>query len=93
MPVINKAGSENKRPVSDEKSDLYSILHLSEYGLSNEVFKLALKGYNKLEALGELENPAILTIVDFSQSSKNKRMYVIDIQNNKVLFNTLLTIS
>ena len=90
MPVINKAGSENKRPVSDVKSDLYSILHLSEYGLSNEVFKLALKGYNKLEALGELENHAILTIVDFSQSSKNKRMYVIDIQNNKVLFNTLV---
>ena len=76
--------------VSDIKSDIYSELNLSEYGLSNEVFQLALTGYNKLEAEGRLENPGIITIVDFSQSSKNKRMYVIDFLNHKLLFNTLV---
>lgn len=90
IPVINKAGPEKLHPASEEKVDIYSVLHLSDYGLSNEVFQLALKGHMKLEATGQLENPAILTIVDFSQSSKNKRMYVIDFQKQALLFNTFV---
>ena len=82
MKVIYLAGNV--------KSETYSDLHLSEIGLSNEVFQLALKGYNKLMADGQLANSGILTIVDFSQSSKNKRMYVIDIKKHKLLFNTLV---
>lgn len=90
IPVINRAGSEKIYPVIEEKSDIYTVLKLSQYGLSNEVFKLALAGHQKLEAAGQLENPAILTIVDFSQSSKNKRMYVLDLINDKLLYNTLV---
>jgi hypothetical protein len=88
LPIINKAGSEKLIPVSEEKCDIYSDLKLSDYGLSHEVFRLALTGHNKLEAAGQLENPAILTIVDFSQSSKNKRMYVVDLQCKTLLYNT-----
>ena len=90
LPVINHAGSNNKLPVAATKSDLYNQLNLSEYGLSNEVFQLALNGHHKLEVQGKLENPNILTIVDFSQTSKNKRLYVIDCHEQKLLFNTLV---
>jgi hypothetical protein len=90
FPILYTAGSETTNPEGEEISDKYTELHLSDYGLSKEVFQLALKGHDKLEAAGELENPSILTIVDFSQSSKNKRMYVIDFQNSKILFNTLV---
>lgn len=90
IPVLNKAGSENIPSVSDGKKEIYTELHLSEFGLSGEVYQLALTGYRKLEAAGQLANPGILTIVDFSQSSKNKRMYVIDIKERKLLFNTLV---
>jgi len=89
-PVMNKAGSEIQHPAIEEKNDIYSVLNLSQFGLSNEVFQLALTGHDKLEAEGRLENPDILTIVDFSQTSKNKRMYVIDCVNQKLLFNTLV---
>jgi hypothetical protein len=89
-PVLNRAGSEMPYQASDAKSDIYSELNLSAYGLSNEVFQLALNGHRKLSAAGKLENPGIITIVDFSQSSKNKRMYVIDYLNHKLLFNTLV---
>lgn len=88
FPIINRAGSENLNPAYEEKSDIYTVLHLSELGLSNEVFQLALTGHNKLEAAGMLKNPAVLTIVDFSQSSKNKRMYVVDLQKDTLLYNT-----
>lgn len=89
-PVLNRAGSEMPYQASDVKSDIYSELNLSAYGLSNEVFQLALNGHRKLAAAGQLENPGIITIVDYSQSSKNKRMYVIDFLNHKLLFNTLV---
>ena len=90
LPGINKAGSEKPLPAKEEKSDIYAELNLAAYGLSNEVFQLGLTGYRKLEVAGQLENPGILTIVDFSQSSKNKRMYVIDFMEHKLLFNTLV---
>lgn len=88
FPIINQAGPGKLIPANEGKNDIYSVLHLSELGLSNEVFQLALTGHNKLEAAGQLKNPGVLTIVDFSQSSKNKRMYVIDLQKDTILFNT-----
>ena len=90
LPILNWAHTEIPFPVIELKNDIYSNLNLSQYGLSKEVFQLALTGHNKLEAQGRLENPHILTIVDFSQTSKNKRLYVIDCFNQKLLFNTLV---
>ncbi len=90
LPILNWAGTESQYPAIKLKNDIYFNLNLSQYGLSNEVFQLALTGHNKLEAEGRLENPHILTIVDFSQTSKNKRLYVIDCFKQKLLFNTLV---
>lgn len=86
-PVLDRAGSEEPSGL-EELIDVYSFLNLSQYGLSNEAFNLALKGYNKLKESGKLINASVLTIIDFSQSSNNKRMYVIDLYKKALLFNT-----
>ncbi|MEI7491275.1 MAG: murein L,D-transpeptidase catalytic domain family protein [Bacteroidota bacterium] len=88
IPLMNSAGSGTLIPAGEKHDDLYTVLNLLEKGLSDEVFQLALKGQRKLEAEGKLRNPGILTIADFSQSSKNKRFYVIDLQHRVLLFNT-----
>ena len=88
IPLMNKAGSGNLLPAIEKHDDLYTTLNLYREGLSAEVFQLALKGQRKLGALGKLRNPNILTIADFSQSSKNKRLYVIDLLHKVLLFNT-----
>jgi hypothetical protein len=88
VPALNKADSDNPVPVTDEVLSLYTALNLSEKGLTSDVFKLALKGYRKLESDGKLPHADILTIVDFSQSSKKKRLYVIDLVKKAILFNT-----
>jgi len=88
VPLFNNAGSGNPALAVEKHCDLYTILNLSENGLASEVFQLAIKGHRKLEANGKLRNSGILTIVDFSQSSKNKRLYVIDLQHKTLLFNT-----
>ncbi len=88
IPVLNKSGSGNPAPSMNMQCDIYTLLKLAEKGLSGEVFQLGIKGLKKLETDGKLRNPGILTIVDFSQSSKNKRLYVIDLVHKMLLFNT-----
>ncbi len=67
---------------------LYETLHLDKLGLSREAMLYAYKGQQHLIEQGVLNNSFILTVCDFSQSSKNKRMYIIDTRKIKVLLNT-----
>lgn len=53
-------------------------------------FQNGMLGYYKLLEEGEIENE-ILTIVDFSLSSAKKRMWIMDMATNKVLFHTYVT--
>jgi hypothetical protein len=69
---------------------IYDSLQLDVAGLSREAFDFAQKGWEKLEREGKLANDSILAIVDFSQSSTKKRLYVLDMRNYRVLFNTLV---
>jgi len=86
-PVLDKAGSGEPSDL-EQKTDIYSLLNLSQFGLSNEAFQLAIKGFNHLKENGQLLNSSVLTIIDFSQSSNKKRMYVIDLYKKVLLFNT-----
>ncbi len=52
-------------------------------------FTSAIKGYLKLKADGKIENET-LTIIDFSLSSKAKRLWVLDMTSYEVLFNTVV---
>lgn len=56
---------------------------------SREGFMVAFKGFTKLKAKG-LITKNILTLIDFSLSSNSKRLWVIDLDSNVVLFNTLV---
>ncbi|OFY19966.1 MAG: hypothetical protein A2W98_13355 [Bacteroidetes bacterium GWF2_33_38] len=86
--VVNNARVTKIEVVIAENSDIYSVLKLSEIGLKAEVFNYAIKGLKKLETNGKLHNSDIISIVDYSQSSNKKRLYVIDLKNQKLLFNT-----
>jgi len=52
-------------------------------------FKNGMIGYFKLSDQNLIEKN-ILTIIDFTLSSTKKRMWVLDMTNNKVLFNTVV---
>lgn len=67
---------------------LYDSLRLSSLGLSREVMNMAYKGQQTLAERGALNNESIMAIADFSQSSKAKRLYIIDTRNFRVLMNT-----
>ncbi len=64
-------------------SQLYDSLQLDEKGLSKMAFKYAFQGFNQLD----FESP-VLAIADFSQSSRNKRLYIVDVVKQQLLLNT-----
>ncbi|MHA4843073.1 murein L,D-transpeptidase catalytic domain family protein [Flavitalea antarctica] len=74
--------------VSDEAKLMYDKLKLRRSGLSRKVFEYAWKGYKHLLSKGRVNNREVLSICDFSLSSRRKRLYVIDLQSNKLLVNT-----
>ena len=88
IPAVNNARVAEIDSGKEFKDDFYSVSNLADSGLSRDAFKLALKGLKKLNSNGKLQNPNIVTIADYSQSSNKKRLYVIDLKNRKLLFNT-----
>lgn len=89
MPIVNSSWLNDKaRLVSIKASILYSELGLAKLGLSEDAFDYAYKGYQILLEKNEITDPDYLSICDFTQSSKEKRFYLIDIANNKVVLNT-----
>jgi hypothetical protein len=69
------------------KLNVYDSLHLKAAGLSKKVFTLALKGMAKLVRTRHIKDN-LLAIVDFSQPSNAKRMYVIDLNTYQLVYNT-----
>lgn len=88
IPLVNNARIAEYIPTSFVKEDIYTILNLAEIGLTQPIFNLAVKGMKNLDTNGKLKKSGILTIADYSQSSNKKRLYVIDLKNKKILFNT-----
>jgi hypothetical protein len=70
---------------------LYQQLQLANAGLEKEVFFKAYKGYLYLLTQGLVQNAGKLTIADFSQSSRNKRLYVIDLELQALSFQTFVS--
>ncbi len=84
--------NSSNTPVIQRLSDsIYNLIGLSNYGLNKEVFFNAYKGYRYLQSQQALSNKNLLTICDYSQSSRKKRLYVIDVINSHLLFNTYVS--
>lgn len=92
--LLTTAFSERKAEHVELKSipassSVYTKLHLQELGLSATAFNLTVKGWEKLRKRGEVSKN-LISICDFTQSSKNKRLYIIDMGTEQLLFNTLV---
>ena len=75
------------------KAVLSKYLDLEEKSFEKpklQSFESAYKGYFKLKSEGKI-NKEILTIIDFTQSSTEKRMWVIDMSKNEIIFQTVVS--
>lgn len=71
-------------------TSIYAGLHSNNFKLPQlESFTKALKGFYKLQEKGLIQNN-LLTLVDFSLSSNTKRLWVIDMNTNTILYHSLV---
>jgi len=91
-PVTSNSDNSFLPTDIQQKADaIYDSLKLGEAGLERDIFYKGYKGYIYLLYKGELENVNVMTIADFSQSSKNKRLYIIDLARMRIAFNTYVS--
>ena len=76
------------RMVIIQAASIYDRMNLESQGLDQKAFEYAWRGYHNMLKKGLIHKRAVLSICDFSQSSRSKRMYVIDVQHRKLLYRT-----
>lgn len=78
------------KPVAKDHTELLleELSEKHEQLPSLPALDIALEGYAKLEQ--ELQNP-VLTVIDFSLPSTEKRLWVIDLKKKEVLLNTVVS--
>lgn len=89
--ITNLASESTPLTFKEKIDNLYSDFKAANITMpSLPVFERAMKGYTKLEEQGKVSKE-ILTVVDFDLSSKAKRMWILDMNSRKVLFNTFVS--
>jgi L,D-transpeptidase-like protein len=76
------------RMVISQAALIYSDMNLEAQGLNEKAFEYAWRGYHNLVKKGLVRKRSVLSICDFSQSSREKRMYVIDVKHKRLLYRT-----
>lgn len=92
IETITESKSLNNTSKVSSSEELYqSISFENTNKLQFDVFAKALLGFENLKKAGKLSQEAhLLTVCDFSLSSNVKRLWVIDTEQRKVLFNSLV---
>ena len=88
--VTSTVVSSAEPSIEAESNTLYEEMSLGQTGLARKAFDYAYKGYKHLLAMGVVTKQNIISVIDFSQSSRNKRLYVIDVESKEIVMNTFV---
>lgn len=79
----------NTQAMKTGSDEVIQLQHLSQKApqLDKKVLKLALVAYKKASAKGGVKKP-VLTVIDYSLPSSKQRMWVFDLHNERLLYNT-----
>ena len=95
-PILNKNNSSKlvlphaNVIIKTNVESIYKNLIVNNYMLPKmESFKMAMDGYFQLKEKGIIQKD-ILTIVDYSLSSNENRLWVIDLKKNSIIFQSLV---
>ena len=70
-------------------SNLYQAAHLQQSGLELSVFQKAYTGFINLKMANKLpKGSTVLTVVDLSKPSREKRMWIVNVATKELLLNT-----
>ena len=76
--------------LNDSISDSWKEKLTDSCGIPSPAINLALNGFFTLKSKNLLSNDTLLSIIDFSKTSAEKRFYLLDLKNHKVIKNSLV---
>lgn len=87
----NLSYTEKAMAFDEHMQEIYEQAGLKNKGLAFGVFRNAYIGFQNFRNKNlASSSKSILTVVDFTKPSRDKRMWVIDLKSKKVIFNTLV---
>lgn len=89
LTLTSASPAENTSSMVSKSTVTAFFERIKSSGINNEAFELGLNGFYRLKARGVVNNN-FLTIADMSVSANEKRFYVIDVKQQKVLYHTLV---
>ncbi|MCR4034066.1 MULTISPECIES: murein L,D-transpeptidase catalytic domain family protein [Flavobacterium] len=88
--TVKSIAKVEKVTVDSKIESVYNTLNSNNFKMPElKTFSEALKGFYLLKEKGVIKKN-ILTLIDFSLSSNTKRLWVIDLTTNTILFNSLV---
>lgn len=84
--ITTSAQSFSRAGPDDINTQLQHLSHKAPQ-LNKDVLKLALTAYTNADKRGAVKKP-VLTVIDYSLPSNKQRMWVFDVRNKRLLYNT-----
>jgi len=86
---LKKENHSAKEVFEQYANTIYQAANLQQAGLDAGVFQKALTGFFNLKLANKLpQTSEIITVVDFNKSSREKRMWIIDLFSKQLVLNT-----
>lgn len=86
---VKKGNPSAKEVFEQYVNTIYQTANLQQAGLDAGVFQKALTGFFNLKLANKLpQTSEIITVVDFNKSSREKRMWIIDLFSKQLVLNT-----
>jgi hypothetical protein len=89
--AYESSGGVDAQVFNSHVQNLYDGIDFAGNSPDFALFQKAYIGFLNLKSAGELSGKSLLTIIDFQLSSTKKRMWVIDIAKQEVVYNTVVS--
>lgn len=89
VTVVKHAPASTKQLFEQYVEEVYQAANLQASGMDELVFKKAVTGFMNLKSAQKISPfSSVITVVDFNKSSREKRMWIVDLVKKQLLINT-----
>jgi len=89
LPVTSRSNTMDTTPQKRWVSSMMRSIDRNN-NINPQALRLALQGYWNLYSEGQLRRKGVLTLIDFSKPSNTKRLFIIDVNQGKILQSSLV---
>jgi hypothetical protein len=82
------SGEEQEEAFSKHVNDIYIHAGLGKTGMDKEILRRGLVGFYNMQKKNLLSTKNIITLIDYNKPSKDKRLWIIDVERKDLLQHT-----